>query len=559
MNYARIVLVASIALLSTTPCLAADYHVGPSQPIVAVGDVPWESLEPGDHVFIHWRAEPYREKWVIARQGTEADPIVVSGVPNSAGELPVIDGSDATTRTELSFWNEVRGVIKIGGSSVPPATMPRHIIIENLEIRSARPPYTFVDDSGQTQTYANNAASIYVEYGEFLTFRNCVVHDSGNGIFIGSGDVDVTRDVMIESCFIHSNGIVGSAFEHNTYTEALGITYQLNRFGPLRAGADGNNLKDRSAGLIVRYNWIESGNRQLDLVDSDNAPIIDDPSYDETFVYGNILIEPDGAGNSQIVHYGGDSGDTASYRQGTLYFHHNTLVSTRSGNTTLFRISIDGTSADARNNILYVTAAGFRLGLTNEAGDLRVSHNLAKPGWVATHASLTGSIDDDGSWIETADPGFVDLGGQDFHLAAGSAAIDATTALHPATLPDHAVTLEYVPHRTERPRSPIGSAFDLGAFELVSANEFVRGDCNDDGANDIADVVGNLESLFGISALPACSDACDVNDDGTLDIADPVHQLAGLFSGGPAPLTPYPGCGVDPTADGLGCSAAVCP
>jgi len=43
------------------------------------------------------------------------------------------------------------------------------------------------------------------------------------------------------------------------------------------------------------------------------------------------------AGNSQILHYGGDGDDTAIYRQGTLYFYHNTVVSTHSDNTTLMR------------------------------------------------------------------------------------------------------------------------------------------------------------------------------------------------------------------------------
>ena len=62
--------------------------------------------------------------------------------------------------------------------------------------------------------------------------------------------------------------------------------------------------------------------------------LVNDPGYRKTFVYGNILIEPEGAGNSQIVHYGGDSGDASIYRKGTLYSYNNTVVSTRTGNTT---------------------------------------------------------------------------------------------------------------------------------------------------------------------------------------------------------------------------------
>ena len=78
---------------------AATYTVGPGQPYATPSQVPWESLQPGDQVLIHWRSTPYKDKWVICRQGTEALPIVVRGVPGPAGELPIIEGSGATTRS----------------------------------------------------------------------------------------------------------------------------------------------------------------------------------------------------------------------------------------------------------------------------------------------------------------------------------------------------------------------------------------------------------------------------------------------------------------------------
>ncbi len=243
--------------------------------------MPWESLEPGDRVLIHWRETPYAEKWVICRQGTAEQPIIVSGVPGPGGELPVIDGRDAVTRTALSFWNEVRGVIKIGGASVPSDTLPPHIVIENLDIRSGRPPYSFTNDSGAVEHYASNAAAIYVEKAEHLIIRNCVLRDSGNGLFIGAFDGQ-TQDILIEGNHIYDNGIEDSYYEHNTYTAAIHITYQFNHFGRLRADCGGNNLKDRSAGLVVRYNWIEDGNRQLDLVDAeDSAALVNHPDYQQ--------------------------------------------------------------------------------------------------------------------------------------------------------------------------------------------------------------------------------------------------------------------------------------
>ncbi|MFV2072077.1 MAG: polysaccharide-degrading enzyme, partial [Thermoanaerobaculales bacterium] len=237
---------AAIAL-AAVPGHCTDYEVGTGVGMLAsIGEVPWEDLAPGDRVFIHWRDTPYKEKWVLCRRGTAAEPIVVSGVPGPAGQLPVIDGRDAVTRTQLNYWNEARGVLKIGGANVPADTLPAHIVIENLEIRSGRPPYSFTNSSSNIQSYVNNAAAIYVEKAENLVIRNCVLRDSGNGLFVGAYD-GATQDILIEGNWIYDNGIEGRFYEHNTYSAAIHITYQFNRFGSLRDGCGGNNLKDRSA------------------------------------------------------------------------------------------------------------------------------------------------------------------------------------------------------------------------------------------------------------------------------------------------------------------------
>src|SRR5262249_37557153 len=239
----------ALSLALALPLPSAASEVGPGQPFASIAGVPWATLEAGDTVLIHWRSEPYREKWVICRQGTAEAPITIRGVPGPEGQLPVIDGDGAITPATLNFWNEVRGVIKIGGANIPPDTMPRYILIENLDIRRGRPPFTFTGRGNLTQTYAMNAAAVYVEKGENIIIRGCTLHDSGNGLFIGSSNPNVSRGILIERNYIYDNGNAGSGFEHNSYTEALGITFQFNHYGPLRAGADGNNLKDRSAEL----------------------------------------------------------------------------------------------------------------------------------------------------------------------------------------------------------------------------------------------------------------------------------------------------------------------
>ena len=189
MKIKKIPLLVAVPLFFFYSCVyGTEFNVGPGQTYSAIGDVPWELLDPGDSVYIHWRSDPYHEKWVIGRSGTELAPIVISGVKGPNGELPIISGENATTRPALNFTNESRGLIKIGSSNIPADTTPSYIILENLDLRSARPPFTFSNDHGQLETYSSNAASVYVEKAQHLTIRNCIIQDSGNGIFIGAFD-----------------------------------------------------------------------------------------------------------------------------------------------------------------------------------------------------------------------------------------------------------------------------------------------------------------------------------------------------------------------------------
>jgi hypothetical protein len=499
-----------VVLGTAAASFATDYHVGDAQPYPSIGAVPWQSLQPGDTVWIHWRATPYREKWVIGLQGTQAAPISVRGVAGPAGQLPIIDGQNATTPSPLNYWNEPRSVIKIGGSNVPDNEVAEWIIIEGLDVRGARPPNTFTADDGSVQTYATNGAAIHVELGEHITIRGCIIRDSGNGLFVSSSGTDVSRDILIEGNFIYGNGNSGSIFEHNTYTAAIGITYQYNRFGPLLSGAGGNNLKDRSAGLVVRYNWIESGNRQLDLVDAEDSTLIrDDPAYHETDVYGNVLIEPAGAGNKQILHYGGDSGTIGDYRKGNLYFYHNTVISTRTDSTTLMRLSTNEEHCDARNNILYVILAGNKLAMLDMDGVLDLHRNWVKAGWVGSFGTVNGTINDDGTSIQTAAPGFVNEAGQDFSLTPASPCLNVAVALSPAVLPDGNIARQYVKHQGSIVRPVIGAASDLGAFELIPAG--CAGDLDCDNDRDLTDVTAFVLALIDPSAYTAAHPGCDIN------------------------------------------------
>ena len=174
----KLLFIFALIILMSPAAYATIYEVKPNTALDTIAEVPWATLQPGDTVLIYWKATAYKEKWVICRQVTASLPITVRGVPNASGDLPVIDGNGAVTPLNLNFASEQRGVIKIGSANIPQDTMPKFIVVENLEIRSAHPDYQFTDDGGNTQTYSSAASSIYVEKGENITVRNCRITDS---------------------------------------------------------------------------------------------------------------------------------------------------------------------------------------------------------------------------------------------------------------------------------------------------------------------------------------------------------------------------------------------
>ena len=66
-----------------------------------------------------------------------------------------------------------------------------------------------------------------------------------------------------------------------------------------------------------------------------------------------------------------------------------------------------------------------------------------------------------------------------------------------------------------------------------------------------------MNYLFARATAPPCRKSADTNDDGVLNVSDAVGVLIHLF----ASNRPLPGptdCGVDPTADALGCESQTC-
>lgn len=484
-----------------TQCVAGsgnDYQVGPDAgQLASLDDVPWESLAAGDTVRIQYRATPYKGKFLIAAQGTEAAPVRICGIKGPNGERPIIDGNGATTRRALaglyastaqySDIHQYRSIIVIK----PLATQayeayPRHIQIDGLDIRSAHPDYQFTDASGNTKRYVTDGfgACIWIDRGHNITIADNEISDCTNGVFSKStddGDFAVTKFIRLAGNYIHGNGFANDVHEHNTYMQSVNILYEYNWYGPLRNGALGNAIKDRSVGTIVRFNRIEEGAHAIDLVESEDFPVTatSNPDYRAAFVYGNQIVKDGDTGS--VIHYGGDHYDSSPgaswgepiFRKGTLYFFNNTLYVTGSS-TQLFQISTTEETAEVWNNIFYCAsgiASGYcRMRATSEVGSdwtpggiVNLWKNWASSGWTDSDPNHTvpGQLNGSANVISGASAP-IDLA--TLIPLSGSAVVDAGVA-GPAAASAYVVNAQLGANFAPTTRAVNGGSIDIGAVE----------------------------------------------------------------------------------------------
>jgi len=426
-------------MLYSIASIATTYKVGPSQTYNSIGSVPTHNLVAGDTVMVYYKPTPYYEKFLLAGVGTPTNPIVLMGIPDANGNMPILDGENAVSSTLFNFWNEDRQIIKVGQSG-----NSDYIIIDGFVFRNANNLNTFTDKNGVQQSYNANACAIRPEECNNLLVRNCEVYNCGNGLQGGNGNPQV---FTIEKSYIHDNGLSNdpnSPYIHNFYGEGGQgsiFTIQYCRIGGVVG--DGQNIKSRSDQNIIRYNWIEGGNnRQLDLVDGVGFTM-------DSYIYGNVIIKTQTDSNKTIVHWGQDNGHNPS---GTLYFYNNTVVN-KCNSASYFLSSASGRSLVAQNNIFYDASPSFSFG--SFTGGLSGTNN-----WLSTSISGAGSLT---ASITGTDPMFISTTDPDYHLQSGSSCIDVVNGF---TAPDgYLLDKEYVSHLSYVNRNVVNSNLDLGAYE----------------------------------------------------------------------------------------------
>lgn len=284
----------------------------------------------------------------------------------------------------------------------------RNTTVENIEFSGASVPDA-------------NGAGIRQE-GEGLTVRGCYFHDNQNGILAGD---NANSDILIEYSEFARNG-AGDGYSHNMYINHV-RSFTL-RYSYSHAARVGHLVKSRAFTTYLLYNRITGE-------DGTSSYEIDLPNGGLAFVIGNQIQQGSTSMNSTIVSFAAE-GATNPMQQ--FYFVNNTVVNERSAGAIFVRIG--GAPMARVVNNFFVGVGTPVMGMATMASN-----------------------------VTSASPGFVDQAGFDYHLSAGSPAIDMGT--DPGSVGSYtlAPAFQYVHPTASEPRAVVGSAIDVGAFEFGNA------------------------------------------------------------------------------------------
>ena len=376
---------------SRSACASGEgktFEVGPGKTYATPKDVPWLTLLPCDIVNINYSSTPYTDIIFLASRGRANKWITIQGVAGPNGEMPILDGTNAVMPKNTGAPSAVDAagmiVIMTPSSSVVTRSSnykPGYLHITGLKIRNARPPQKVTNMAGSTNTWGNFSSAIAMYGAEKVAITKCDLGDNGLGVFANStgGEWLQTRNLLIARNHFHGNGNKGSFSEHNAYTEAIGTVYEYNYFAPPISGSNGDNIKERSAGVIFRYNYIEGGADLIALrdpesnVDHESAQVdtLGEKLVANAFVYSNILVTRQYL-QAIVGHGDGGMGTNKQPREGNLFFYNNRVASFVNNesfwrNNNYFELQpvplIDllntraPTTVVARNNLLYAAPA----------------------------------------------------------------------------------------------------------------------------------------------------------------------------------------------------------
>jgi hypothetical protein len=274
-----------------------------------------------------------------------------------------------------------------------------------------------------------NARGFFLVGCEDVVVQRCEVMDCWNGFMSASG----ANRVTVQFCDVHDNGgLQGPA--HNFYMSG-GSNFVI-RSNWIHDAQYGTCYKDRTHNLQLLYNRIENA-----AIEGYEVSLAGDGSgaQGDALLMGNLIVKsPSSSQQTHLVRF--EDG-----RGGTLTMIHNTII----GQPRNVLVSSIASQTTLHNNILYGGATVFSGGaLTGKAN------------WLANGRSVGGLT----ASVQSSLPGFMNSSGGDYHLAQGSACIDAADA---SVVPRPIVQWRPLPGFDTR--GTIGRGPDIGAFESIAS------------------------------------------------------------------------------------------
>ena len=350
---------------SVDPALrGTTYEVGPSQTYHHIQDVPLAKLNAGSTIRVHnedltgLAPTTYFEYVQLSQQVAPDQPIRLCGVPDAAGNLPILDAANAVGYTASASATTGNGLLTVGGTTSgapwPAFNGAQNISIEGLHLRNANPAASYILPTGVKSTWQSSAACIRIADGHSVNIIGNEMDSCANGAasaWNGTTWGGSSLNHLWEGNYVHGSGTAGSSDNHQMYLQAWGQIVQFNRLDKITSGATGANLKSRGIQDVIRYNYFGDGPaRDMDLVDVQTAaqfmsfgdffqnnktPTSATYSMDQLaawqeawnshFAYGNIYVN---STSTAPIHFAYETNGAEPARKGNLYWYNNTFYET---------------------------------------------------------------------------------------------------------------------------------------------------------------------------------------------------------------------------------------
>lgn len=410
------------------------------------------NFNPADQILFK-RGERWNEALSILSSGSESDPIIFGSY--GEGTRPLIyTNTDACINVEdkeyiiikdfelkdaqRGVWitGAVNGDIKLNNLVIHDVTNHngisikerKNVLIENCEI------YDCSKGNG-ISAYNEGLKKWTMLANHNITVKNCTIYNNyKNGVYIAGHNANISNNT------IYSNG--KTQYYHNIYLIGENGIVEHNE---LHSSPAGDGFRYEGGHLKIRYNYVHDNGKHGISFWND----FPDTFFDNEIYYNIIEGMDDNHWGIHVNEYAGGFDGVKIY---------NNVICGENFESRGMAF-YDCSNIDIKNNIVFVKDRA--LTVDNEgAYGFSSDYNC----WLSNINTPFNCAEQYGNFIEFqslgydvhsffADPLFVNLDGNDFHLQSGSPAIDSGVDLgHSIDFDDNSV--------------PFGDAQDIGAFEF---------------------------------------------------------------------------------------------